>query len=83
MISTIIDYSIREFGPTAVIATSILAGAVCYPLIMKISKIALNILRSFREWFSSMTFSIRMHSLICDECAQNHKRHMYEAIPTK
>lgn len=74
-----ISESLMSLSPTQSLLIAGAVGFIAYPIIKRISKVAIAIFSSCREWISTRTFMIRLHSLVCDECARNHKRHMYEA----
>lgn len=79
-ISSSLNNAIQNFGAGKVVLVSVAVGMACYPLVKKICSIALTVLKNIYQWVSERPLSIRLHSLVCDECAQNHRQHM-QKIP--
>lgn len=60
-----------------VIGTSAVAiGFLVRPLVVKVANIALNVLRSFVDWFNERTLIVHIRSLGCEECSDIHRGHM-------
>ena len=83
MISSLIENSISSYGSSVVVGASVLVGIVGYPVIKKIAAVALSILGKVRDYFADSAISIRMHSLWCNQCAENHRRHMDVTLKVK
>ena len=60
----------------AVSGVSALVGFALFPLVYKVSQIAISMFKSIVDQIKERTFFIRMRSMTCAECAKNHKQHM-------
>lgn len=67
-------YSNYIDNKTVIIASVV--GFIAYPIIKRIFEVALKVLAAFGDWISERPFAIRLHSVFCADCAENHKSHM-------
>lgn len=76
--SLLINEALVNIGSTNLVLTAGLVGFLAYPVVVRICRVAKAVFALASEWVAKRTFIVHLHSLFCDECAQNHKRHMYE-----
>ena len=76
----LINNAVDQYGLKTVIGAAVVVGILSYPIIKKISHVALEIFSKCVSWINDTTFLIRFRSLGCDECASHHRHHIEEAI---
>lgn len=68
-------------GAAVVSGVSVAVGLALFPLISKISQIAVSAFKSLGDWFKEGALPLRIRSMSCSECAKNHKQHISH-VPT-
>lgn len=80
-ISNVLHNSVDRFGITKYGIVCVSIGFVGYPLLKKVADLAIFVFNKIKEWWSKTTIGIRLHSLFCKDCAENHKLHMETPLP--
>lgn len=69
-------------GVGMVAGAGVVAGIALFPLISKISQVAIGAFKSLCEWMKDGAIPIRIRSLTCNVCASGHRLHMYSSKST-
>ena len=82
MINEIADTALCHFGPGPTIAITLVIGALSYPVIKRITQVALGALVNLFHTINQSNFVVRLKSMNCHQCSDNHRNHLLAHIPT-
>lgn len=75
----LVNNAVQSYGAPAVIAGAFVIGVAAIPLLERIADVAERILKAVFQWTNEQIFFVRMRSLGCEVCAQNHRNHIQGA----